>query len=85
MNAALSLDNAGSRRDTAVVEELPELSAISEEFEVALPREMCDRLGILPGDQLEADVADGRLILQKRSGDSTESGPERGELEPNGA
>jgi len=82
LSAAVSLDNPEPHRDTAVVDELTELSVISEDFEVELPKEMCDRLGILPGDQLEADVADGRLILQKRSAGAKAAGLERGGPEP---
>jgi AbrB family looped-hinge helix DNA binding protein len=39
---------------------------VSEKGQVTIPKQVRDRLGVRPGDVLDFDAEDGRLVAQKR-------------------
>ena len=43
-------------------------SRVSEKGQVTIPKQLRDRLGIRPGEELEFTAEDGRLIATKHAG-----------------
>ena len=69
---------------TVLVSDDSERATISRRFAVTLPESICKNLGILPGQQLEADVVEGRIVLRKLSPQSSEPGPDSSDPKPEG-